>query len=288
MALIKCPECGKEVSDKAVNCINCGYPISENIEKVEIEKESEDAEIMEDSYFTVCNKCSNFAFTKKIRIDNTIASTGYPTCMWCGGEIKILAGKNQWMRKDKREREDIVQEEIQRVKNNPKYDVQKANEYGRRFRPDLDVQGYCPKCATDYSKSTALKEGRTTCEFCGTEIEYSDMLVSDFGQLFEEEKKRLGIDIPLNREPIERLIIKTFLLDNNQFNEVLFDKKWHPERYKEEPKQTEKYIPKCPTCGSADIKKISAASKAGSAFMWGLFSRKVHKQWHCNNCGSEW
>lgn len=27
MALIKCPECGKEVSDKAQNCINCGCPI---------------------------------------------------------------------------------------------------------------------------------------------------------------------------------------------------------------------------------------------------------------------
>lgn len=28
MALIKCPECGKEVSDKASACPNCGYRIS--------------------------------------------------------------------------------------------------------------------------------------------------------------------------------------------------------------------------------------------------------------------
>ena len=28
MALIKCPECGKEISDKAENCIHCGYPIA--------------------------------------------------------------------------------------------------------------------------------------------------------------------------------------------------------------------------------------------------------------------
>ena len=27
MALINCPECGKEVSDKATNCPNCGYPL---------------------------------------------------------------------------------------------------------------------------------------------------------------------------------------------------------------------------------------------------------------------
>ncbi len=29
MALIKCPECGKEISDKAAACINCGFPLSE-------------------------------------------------------------------------------------------------------------------------------------------------------------------------------------------------------------------------------------------------------------------
>ena len=28
MALINCPECEKEVSDKAATCINCGFPLS--------------------------------------------------------------------------------------------------------------------------------------------------------------------------------------------------------------------------------------------------------------------
>lgn len=27
MALIKCPECGKEISDKAGKCPNCGFPL---------------------------------------------------------------------------------------------------------------------------------------------------------------------------------------------------------------------------------------------------------------------
>lgn len=30
MALIKCPECGREVSDKALSCPNCGYPFSQD------------------------------------------------------------------------------------------------------------------------------------------------------------------------------------------------------------------------------------------------------------------
>ena len=29
MALIKCPECGKEISDKALSCPNCGFPMNE-------------------------------------------------------------------------------------------------------------------------------------------------------------------------------------------------------------------------------------------------------------------
>ena len=31
MALIKCPECGKQVSDKAQSCPNCGYPLKAEI-----------------------------------------------------------------------------------------------------------------------------------------------------------------------------------------------------------------------------------------------------------------
>ena len=33
MALIKCPECGKQISDKAESCPNCGYRIESTIEE---------------------------------------------------------------------------------------------------------------------------------------------------------------------------------------------------------------------------------------------------------------
>ncbi len=32
MALIKCPECGREVSDKAQACIHCGCPLNDEID----------------------------------------------------------------------------------------------------------------------------------------------------------------------------------------------------------------------------------------------------------------
>ncbi len=51
-----------------------------------------------------------------------------------------------------------------------------------------------------------------------------------------------------------------------------------------EPKNT----PKCPTCSSTNIRKLSATSKLVDVAVWGVLSRKAHKQWHCDNCGSEW
>lgn len=31
MALFKCPECGRQISNKAVSCPGCGYPISKEV-----------------------------------------------------------------------------------------------------------------------------------------------------------------------------------------------------------------------------------------------------------------
>lgn len=39
MALIKCPECGKEISDKSSICVGCGFPISDYLKEQEEEKE---------------------------------------------------------------------------------------------------------------------------------------------------------------------------------------------------------------------------------------------------------
>ena len=35
MSLIKCPECGKEISNKAPQCIHCGFPINNKINQKE-------------------------------------------------------------------------------------------------------------------------------------------------------------------------------------------------------------------------------------------------------------
>lgn len=47
-------------------------------------------------------------------------------------------------------------------------------------------------------------------------------------------------------------------------------------------------IPKCPTCQSIDIRKISATSKVVNTAMFGVVGTKRYKTFHCNNCGYEW
>lgn len=62
MALIKCPECGQQVSDKAKSCIHCGFPIEEHVEKIEENK-------------TTCQNCGS----------NNINPRGWCNC--CGEKI---------------------------------------------------------------------------------------------------------------------------------------------------------------------------------------------------------
>ena len=43
----------------------------------------------------------------------------------------------------------------------------------------------------------------------------------------------------------------------------------------------------CPYCNSTNVNKISGLAKAGSVALFGIFSQKVKKQWHCRQCGSD-
>lgn len=58
-------------------------------------------------------------------------------------------------------------------------------------------------------------------------------------------------------------------------------------RFKETPFKPRPTVT-CPYCNSTNTKKISAMSKAGSVALWGIFALgKTSKQWHCNNCKSD-
>ena len=48
MAIINCPECGKEISDRAETCIYCGYPLKEPMKEEALKKEVSGKELFKE------------------------------------------------------------------------------------------------------------------------------------------------------------------------------------------------------------------------------------------------
>lgn len=46
--------------------------------------------------------------------------------------------------------------------------------------------------------------------------------------------------------------------------------------------------PRCPTCGSTDIRKLSAGARGVSLGLFGLASKTARSQFVCENCGYKW
>lgn len=90
MSLIECPECGKEISDKANSCPNCGYPLNNN-QSYESDKYSEVlSEISKGNKIAAIKIYREIAGVSLAEAKNevkklTIASNGSnPKCPTCG------------------------------------------------------------------------------------------------------------------------------------------------------------------------------------------------------------
>lgn len=47
-------------------------------------------------------------------------------------------------------------------------------------------------------------------------------------------------------------------------------------------------VPKCPTCGSTNIRKMGGVERGASIAAFGIFSKKINKTFKCSNCGYTW
>lgn len=47
-------------------------------------------------------------------------------------------------------------------------------------------------------------------------------------------------------------------------------------------------LPKCPTCGSTDLTKLSVGTRAIDGFVYGQLSVEGRAQFRCNKCGYKW
>lgn len=91
--------------------------------------------------------------------------------------------------------------------------------------------------------------------------------------------------------PTDNILDRVIAFNNNQipadYNEAL-EKMRASNRARRE--KAEAFKPKCPMCGSTNISKISTLSRASSVIGFGILSKKIGKQWQCNNpkCKHMW
>ena len=130
------------------------------------------------------------------------------------------------------------------------------------------MKRYCKLCGFVDSQGNI-----DVCPICkSTDWEDADLIIlkeisndKDFLEAMIELKKK---------DPIE------YQLKMSQFKANL--------KQQENSKVEEDNRPKCPTCGSTNVEKISLGKKAVGGALFGLFSSDIRKTMHCKNCGAKW
>lgn len=140
----------------------------------------------------------------------------------------------------------------------------------------------CPECGKEVSDK--LKQcihcgyplrSNYTSVVNGKEYDLSFIFDDDYSYLYKVRDfvQITKCDIPTARQYIDKFINEKSLPPSFQV--------------KAKVQQTDSH-PKCPTCGSVNIRKISATSKVVGAIGFGLFSKTAKSQFECLDCKYKW
>nr|DAY89482.1 MAG TPA: FdhE-like protein [Caudoviricetes sp.] len=147
----------------------------------------------------------------------------------------------------------------------------------------IERVSYCTKCGTIHIGGAWTPYCYDCkCKWHETQV---NMGVSreEYYEFTEPERDELD-------DYIEQEIFDAYIKDYGEFSEAA--RQNHLNNLERQRKESLNSIVvggssvKCPYCKSTNTKKISGSTKAVSIGFWGLLSNKIGKQWHCNNCGS--
>lgn len=110
----------------------------------------------------------------------------------------------------------------------------------------------------------------------------------------------LSSELSIN-EDLKENFVNDYIKNSSEFDQNLF--KSREEDAKQHANDFEKYNSAlahgkaileeqsrrvtCTYCGSTNVKKIGLINRAVSTELWGLGSKKIGKQFHCNDCGAD-
>jgi conserved domain protein len=161
--------------------------------------------------------------------------------------------------------------------------------------------GICPQCG--YINFYVNPSKFPICESCG----YEDPIIMTTEEMREFES---SLNLPETESKNDKVkpVVSTADLQSHEalrekyvypsehfskkaYNDMLeYDRKERKrlQEFWDTAGRSEQSKPKCPTCGSTDLRKVSVGAKTVSVGLFGIFSQKVKKTWHCNSCGYEW
>lgn len=160
---------------------------------------------------------------------------------------------------------------------------------------------FCNKCGA-VSCSNTIGDLCSSClkgNLIGTTINFSKA----YAEVIEEYKKNHNGDYPSIEESDEMLREKYFYnkLDNEVDYSAIKKRKYSesPEGIEEQNRITDQWYakqnaqkfstgPKCPICGSTNLKKITGTRKAMKIGLFGLFGAgDLGKTYQCEQCGAK-
>lgn len=141
---------------------------------------------------------------------------------------------------------------------------------------------YCQYCgALDFREDS--DEILYECIFCGTQSPLINLPKEQdddfFEKLIREEFEKTG-----QKLTPEQIVEKMYKVSQNP--------KYKGSNYHNHSAQRattqQTSQPKCPTCGSTNIKKLDTFDRAVSVGLFGIFSKKINKSFECRNCKYTW
>ena len=139
------------------------------------------------------------------------------------------------------------------------------------------MQKECNVCHMVFSEEDIIKHTGTNdiCPVCHTKNSFIEEYIMDIKRI-SNDSDFIQAMIKLHDEnPIE------YQLKMSQFKANL-------KQQESSKKVEEDNRPKCPTCGSTDIQKISGTKRWFSTGLFGLASSDIGKSMVCKQCGYKW
>lgn len=143
---------------------------------------------------------------------------------------------------------------------------------------------YCKKCGRIVQRLS--KHLDKPCDYCNSNL----FLVPN--EFLDDSK------ILINKN-LKDKFINDYIKSSSEFDQYLFEHREEDmfnKRMSDRAKlahgasilEEKSRVPKCPTCGSTNIKKMGGVERGASIAAFGIFSKKINKTFKCGNCGYTW